>query len=57
MDRGGTKAAAVTLVAADECAAEVIDQPAQVYLDRPFVDMITDAANTPIFIGMVLEVE
>lgn len=59
VDRAGTKAAAVTLVAADEAAAEPVeDIPARVYLDRPFIYMIVDTEhNLPLFMGMVLEIE
>lgn len=59
VDRGGTKAAAVTLVAATEnVAAPEPEVPAKVYLDRPFVYMIIDAdSSLPLFMGMVLEVQ
>ncbi|MBQ7902578.1 MAG: serpin family protein [Oscillospiraceae bacterium] len=58
VDRAGTKAAAVTMVSADEAAAEPVeDIPARVHLDRPFIYMIVDTEHSlPLFIGMVLEV-
>ena len=43
----GTKAAAVTEIAFDECATRRY----HVILDRPFVYMIVDSDGLPIFLG------
>lgn len=55
VDDRGTKAAAITAVAVDECSAEILGM--QVRLDRPFVYMIIDnSQNLPIFIGTVMDI-
>lgn len=53
LDRYGTKAAAVTEAAmVDTCA--VIEEPEQVYLDRPFIYSIIDTdTGIPVFIGVL----
>lgn len=53
----GTRAAAVTVVAADGESAPM--EPPKTYeitFDRPFVYMIMDRSNVPLFIGVVNEV-
>lgn len=57
LDRNGTKAAAITWgIAADECAAAVVD-PHVIILDRPFVCAIVDnATGLPLFLGIVAEI-
>lgn len=47
VDEAGTKAAAVTEIAFDECATRRY----HVILDRPFVYMIVDSDGLPIFLG------
>lgn len=55
----GTQAGAATVVEmVTEGAAEFVEQPKEVYLDRPFVYMIIDTQNNlPLFIGTVSEIE
>ncbi len=57
LDRNGTKAAAVTIIA-DKCeGAPMYDSAYYITLDRPFVYMILDAStNLPIFIGLASDV-
>ena len=56
VDELGTKAGAVTVVAASPGSIEPIDQKT-VHLDRPFVYAIIDnATNLPIFIGTLMTV-
>lgn len=58
VDRIGTKAAAVTAVSVDGNEAFVVEEPEQVYLDRPFIYTIVDTdTGIPIFIGVVNTVE
>lgn len=53
----GTKAGAVTVVAAGDGAAAEPEEPKTVYLDRPFVYMLIDCANNvPFFIGTMMDV-
>lgn len=58
VDEKGTKAGAATAVeATEECAMEV-EEPKQVYLDRPFVYMLIDCeTNLSFFIGTVMDTE
>jgi len=55
----GTQAGAATVVEmVTEGAAEIVEKPKQVYLDRPFVYMIIDCENNlPLFAGAVTEIE
>ncbi len=55
VDENGTKAAAATSVIMDECAAMPPEDFRIVKLDRPFVYMILDANDLPLFIGVVTE--
>lgn len=55
VDENGTKAAAATSVIMDECAAMPPEDFRTVKLDRPFVYMILDANDLPLFIGVVTE--
>lgn len=53
----GTKAGAVTIVAAGDGAALEQEEPKTVYLDRPFVYMLIDCENNvPFFIGTMMDV-
>ena len=53
VDERGTKAGAVTVIAADGTAMKEMKE---VILDRPFIYMILDCKNNlPIFIGAVTE--
>lgn len=57
VDELGTKAGAVTVVA-KESGSAMMEEPKQVYLDRPFVyAIIEDESSLPIFIGTVQDVE
>ena len=57
VDELGTKAGAATLVAM-EAGSEMMEEPAKVYLNRPFVYMIVDCEEmVPVFIGVVRSVE
>ncbi|MBQ8921783.1 MAG: serpin family protein [Oscillospiraceae bacterium] len=57
VDVNGTKAAAVTAVAMDSCAAPAEEEPKYVILDRPFLYMILDTeTNLPVFIGTLTEI-
>lgn len=55
VDRNGTKAAAVTVIAANDCAIAPIDkQYFNVYLNRPFIYAIVDTeTELPVFMGVV----
>ena len=54
VDEKGTEAAAVTLVAMQECAALMEPVPRDLYFDRPFVYMILDLeTQVPLFVGMM----
>lgn len=56
VNENGTKAAAITIIAADNKAAS--EFPHTVILDRPFVYMILDnSTNLPIFIGTVMDID
>lgn len=58
VDERGTKAGAATIVEMAEGAAMETEEPATVYLDRPFVYMIVDCEEmVPVFIGAVRSVE
>ena len=57
VDVNGTRAAAVTAVAMDSCAAMMEEEPKVVVLDRPFLYMILDMeTNLPVFIGTLTEI-
>ncbi len=57
VDENGTKAAAATAVIMNECSAEMPVEYKTVRLDRPFVYMILDSNNVPLFIGVVTTLE
>lgn len=58
LDRNGTKAAAVTAVIMEAASAAPIEEPKQVYLDRPFLYVIIDTnSGLPVFIGAVNTLE
>ena len=57
VEEKGTKAAAVTIVEPGDGAAMELEQPKEVYLDRPFVYMLIDCENNiPFFIGTMMDV-
>lgn len=54
VDEEGTEAAAVTMVVANESCALEVEEPRQLYFDRPFVYMILDQENqVPLFTGIM----
>ncbi len=54
LDEKGTEAAAVTMVAVDECAALLETRPRELHFDRPFVYMILDLeSRIPLFVGIM----
>ena len=55
LDEEGTEAAAVTMVAMNECAMEMsTKEPIEVYFDEPFLYMIMDMeSRTPLFMGVM----
>lgn len=55
LDEEGTEAAAVTMVAMNECAmAMPTKEPIEVYFDEPFLYMIMDMeSRTPLFMGVM----
>ena len=56
VDTEGTRAAAVTEIVANDCAAMETPEYKEVYLDRPFLYMIMDdATGVPVFMGTVTE--
>ncbi len=55
VDEQGTKAASATAVVMPECAPPAPQDYRTVKLDRPFVYMILDANDLPLFIGVVTE--
>lgn len=56
VDERGTKAGAATAVEMAAEAAEPVEIPPEVYLDRPFIYGIIDLeTNTPLFLGMVTD--
>ncbi len=59
LNETGTRAAAVTAVMMDAAAAPDFEEPVYKYvtLDRPFVYMIVDYKNIPLFMGTVQSVE
>lgn len=58
LDRNGTKAAAVTAVIMEAASAAPVEEPKQVYLDRPFLYVIIDTnSGLPVFIGAVNTLE
>lgn len=59
LDEKGTKAGAATVVEVKCESADVyIEEPKQVYLDRPFVYMLIDCeTNLPFFIGTMMDIE
>ncbi len=53
VNEDGTEAGAVTMVAAEEGAAEPSDTPIDVFFNRPFFYMLYDKkADTPLFMGI-----
>lgn len=53
----GTRAGAATVVVMEDGAAEFIEKPKEVILDRPFIYAIIDCeAGLPVFIGSVMEI-
>ena len=58
VDERGTKAGAATVVEMNDECALIIEDPKQVFLDRPFVYMLIDCeTNLPFFIGTMMDVE
>ena len=58
VDERGTKAGAATVVEMTAECAMLVEDPKQVYLDRPFVYMLIDCeTNLPFFIGTMMDVE
>ena len=58
VDERGTKAGAATVVEMNDECAMLVEDPKQVYLDRPFVYMLIDCeTNLPFFIGTMMDVE
>lgn len=55
VDENGTKASAATAIVMPECAPPAPQDYRTVKLDRPFVYMILDANDLPLFIGVVAE--
>jgi len=54
----GTKAGAATAIIAADGAMIEIEEPKEVYLDRPFVYMLIDCENSiPFFIGTMMDTE
>ncbi len=54
LDEKGTEAAAVTMVAVNECAALLEPRPRELHFDRPFVYMILDLeSRIPLFVGIM----
>ena len=53
----GTKAAAVTAVMMAAAAAMPVKRIVNIYLNKPFVYMIVDKNNVPVFIGAATELE
>ncbi len=54
----GTKAGAATAIIAADGAMIEIEEPKEVYLDRPFVYMLIDCENNiPFFIGTMMDVD
>lgn len=55
LDEKGTEAAAVTMVAMNECAMAMPEKPPiEVYFDEPFLYMIMDMeSKTPLFMGVM----
>ena len=58
VDERGTKAGAATVVEVEDECAIIVEDPKQVFLDRPFVYMLIDCeTNLPFFIGTMMDVE
>ena len=58
VDERGTKAGAATVVEMNDECALIIEDPKQVFLDRPFVYMLIDCeTKIPFFIGTMMDVE
>ncbi len=58
VDENGTKAGAATLVAMMKNTAIMMEEPKEVFLERPFVYMIVDAeSNIPLFLGVECSVK
>jgi serpin B len=54
----GTQAGASTVVEMITEGAMLVEDPKEVYLDRPFVYMVIDTQNNlPLFMGTVCEIE
>lgn len=56
VDESGTKAAASTAVIVKDTAAVLPQRSETVRLDRPFVYLILDSNNVPVFIGILTEI-
>jgi len=58
VDARGTKAGAATVIEMSDGCAALIEEPKQVYLDRPFLYMLIDCARgVPFFIGTMTDPE
>ena len=58
VDERGTKAGAATVIEVGDESAVFVEDPKQVYLDRPFVYMLIDCeTNLPFFIGTMMDIE
>ena len=57
VDEKGTKAGAATVVALED-GALFLSEPKEIFLDRPFIYMLIDCeTNSPIFIGVMRDLE
>lgn len=57
VDEKGTRAGAATVVEMPD-SAEMIEDPKQVYLDRPFIYLLIDCENNePFFMGTMMDME
>lgn len=57
VDEKGTRAGAATVVEMSD-TAEMIEDPKQVYLDRPFIYLLIDCENNePFFMGTMMDME
>ena len=57
LDSEGTRAAAVTAVSYETTSALYFSEYKEVYLDRPFVYMILDKNDVPVFIGVATDLK
>ena len=56
VDEKGTEAAAATVIVAKETCAAEIEEPKEIFLDRPFAFLIMDnQTHTPLFVGKVVK--